>query len=153
MRGGRYVERRRQSWSAPKARSTKIFRWGAKSVSLLKKTWRFTFFLCWDLKWNNVFFIFRWSILISYWTINKKSIISGLAWSDAPLPKANFDSPPYFLVSGGTSQQSNDKVDTGKLLFEYTCNANDICQYLIIVADAADAVSVNFSGRCKFLQI
>ena len=23
----------------------------------------------------------------------------------------------------------------------------------IIVADAADAVSVNFSGRCKFLQI
>ena len=25
--------------------------------------------------------------------------------------------------------------------------------YLIIVADAADAVSVNFSGRCKFLQI
>ena len=27
------------------------------------------------------------------------------------------------------------------------------CAYLIIVADAADAVSVNFSGRCKFLQI
>ena len=25
--------------------------------------------------------------------------------------------------------------------------------YLIIVADAADAVSVNFSGWCKFLQI
>ena len=25
--------------------------------------------------------------------------------------------------------------------------------YLIIVADAADAVSVNFSGRCKFFQI
>ena len=25
--------------------------------------------------------------------------------------------------------------------------------YQIIVADAADAVSVNFSGRCKFLQI
>ena len=25
--------------------------------------------------------------------------------------------------------------------------------YLIIVADAADAVSVNFFGRCKFLQI
>ena len=58
----------------------------------------------------------------------KKSIISGLAWSDAPLPKANFDSPPYFLVSGGTSQQSNDKVDTGKLLFEYTCNANRPCR-------------------------
>ena len=27
------------------------------------------------------------------------------------------------------------------------------CSYLIIVADAADAVSVNFSGRCKSLQI
>ena len=25
--------------------------------------------------------------------------------------------------------------------------------YLIIVTDAADAVSVNFFGRCKFLQI
>ena len=25
--------------------------------------------------------------------------------------------------------------------------------YLIIVADAADAVSINFLGRCKFLQI
>ena len=25
--------------------------------------------------------------------------------------------------------------------------------YLIIVADAADAVSVNFFGGCKFLQI
>ena len=25
--------------------------------------------------------------------------------------------------------------------------------FLIIVADAADAVSVNISGRCKFLQI
>ena len=25
--------------------------------------------------------------------------------------------------------------------------------YLIIVADAADAVSVNFSGRCNFFQI
>ena len=25
--------------------------------------------------------------------------------------------------------------------------------YQIIVADAADAISVNFSGRCKFLQI
>ena len=24
--------------------------------------------------------------------------------------------------------------------------------YLIVVADAADAVSVNFSGRCKFFQ-
>ena len=29
----------------------------------------------------------------------------------------------------------------------------NIMTYQIIVADAADAVSVNFSGRCKFLQI
>ena len=28
-----------------------------------------------------------------------------------------------------------------------------VFSYQIIVADAADAVSVNFSGRCKFLQI
>ena len=28
-----------------------------------------------------------------------------------------------------------------------------VIPYQIIVADAADAVSVNFSGRCKFLQI
>ena len=28
-----------------------------------------------------------------------------------------------------------------------------IKSYLIIVADATDAVSVTFSGRCKFLQI
>ena len=27
------------------------------------------------------------------------------------------------------------------------------CAYLIIVTDATDAVSVNFSGRCKFLLI
>ena len=29
----------------------------------------------------------------------------------------------------------------------------DVDAYLIIVTDATDAVSVNFSGRCKFLQI
>ena len=29
----------------------------------------------------------------------------------------------------------------------------DESTYLIIVTDATDAVSVNFSGRCKFLQI
>ena len=29
----------------------------------------------------------------------------------------------------------------------------NIRTYQIIVADAADAVSVNFSGRCKFLPI
>ena len=38
-----------------------------------------------------------------------------------------------------------------------TLNAADvmlmIMPYLIIVTDATDAVSVNFSGRCNFLQI
>ena len=33
---------------------------------------------------------------------------------------------------------------------ERMCN---VTTYLIIVADAADTVSVNFSGRCKFFQI
>ena len=128
MRGGRYVERRRQSWSAPNPRSTKIFRWGAKSVSLLKKTWRLPSSFVVISSETIYVFICCWSILISYWTINKKSIISGVAWSDAPLPKANFDSPQYFLVSDGTSQQSNHKVDTGELLFEYTCNADRSCR-------------------------
>ena len=30
---------------------------------------------------------------------------------------------------------------------------SDVLAYLIIVTDATDAVSVNFLGRCKFLQI
>ena len=34
-----------------------------------------------------------------------------------------------------------DQVEEGELTYQ------------IIVANAADAVSVNFSGRCKFLQI
>ena len=34
-----------------------------------------------------------------------------------------------------------------------TEESDDEKAYQIIVADAADAVSVNFSGRCKFLQI
>ena len=34
-----------------------------------------------------------------------------------------------------------------------TEESDDEKAYQIIVADAADAVSVNFSGGCKFLQI
>ena len=34
-----------------------------------------------------------------------------------------------------------------------TTVGSDFKAYQIIVADAADAASVNFSGRCKFLQI
>ena len=42
-----------------------------------------------------------------------------------------------------------------KQVYEITLLAIDIdnIAYQIIVADAADAISVNFSGRCKFLQI
>ena len=44
-----------------------------------------------------------------------------------------------------------------KMFVEYqegfSANGNFKKAYLIIVADAADAVSVNFSDRCKFLQI
>ena len=36
---------------------------------------------------------------------------------------------------------------------EYHSQAGSTTTYLIIVTDATDAVSVNFSGRCKFLQI
>ena len=36
---------------------------------------------------------------------------------------------------------------------EFFCDIGDGSAYQIIVADTADAVSVNFSGRCKFLQI
>ena len=34
-----------------------------------------------------------------------------------------------------------------------TATVGETRAYLIIVTDATDAVSVNFSGRCKFLQI
>ena len=43
-------------------------------------------------------------------------------------------------------------------LFTHICSLSSsplipLSPYQIIVADTADAVSVNFSGRCKFLQI
>ena len=41
----------------------------------------------------------------------------------------------------------------GKSAERRPCQVRLSITYLIIVADAADAVSVNFSGRCKFLQI
>ena len=52
--------------------------------------------------------------------------------------------------------------EMSRLIIEIPCRAGkELAQnqykykytYQIIVADAADAVSVNFSGRCKFLQI
>ena len=39
------------------------------------------------------------------------------------------------------------------LIYDGTGSAEGGTAYLIIVTDATDAVSVNFSGRCKFLLI
>ena len=44
------------------------------------------------------------------------------------------------------------KLSGGNRCFQVGVILNS-SSYQIIVADAADAVSVNFSGRCKFLQI
>ena len=54
--------------------------------------------------------------------------------------RPKFDKYLDFLVEIGIEQEEQ----------QYTSKAQS---YQIIVADAADAVSVNFSGRCKFLQI
>ena len=58
----------------------------------------------------------------------------------------------WVLLLGGKSGQY--KAVTVRLMVQgqYHVHAYDYT-YLIIVTDAADAVSVNFSGRCKFLQI
>ena len=40
-----------------------------------------------------------------------------------------------------------------QLLVQFVAHMTQPIPYQIIVADAADAVSVNFFGRCKFLQI
>ena len=61
-----------------------------------------------------------------------------------------------------TCQNVDEEWTAATLMCKYTCDA--MCfkfwncyitttTYLIIVADAADAVSVNFFGRCKFVQI
>ena len=54
---------------------------------------------------------------------------------------------------------SSQKRKVTAVLQKFSCLFNvpmifsNTATYLIIVTDAADAVSVNFSGRCKFLQI
>ena len=50
-------------------------------------------------------------------------------------------------------QQPSIIQDTIVLIMDQTASNTHAHSYQIIVADAADAVSVNFSGRCKFLQI
>ena len=52
-------------------------------------------------------------------------------------------------VRGGILEQST----LLNILTFSKSNLHHVDAYQIIVADAADAVSVNFSGRCKFLQI
>ena len=58
---------------------------------------------------------------------------------------------------GNLALATQKSRNTGNTGFAMTQLQNLPCDmmtpYLIIVADAADAVSVNFSGRCKFLQI
>ena len=55
------------------------------------------------------------------------------------------------------AQKSPIRDNTEKVWVLYLDLKSFFCMnntpYQIIVADAADAVSVNFSGRCKFLQI
>ena len=55
------------------------------------------------------------------------------------------------MVSEWDQLQSDASIAMG--LYIFIICAYSYSPYLIIVADAADAVSVNFSGQCKFLQI
>ena len=82
----------------------------------------------------------------------------------------SIDMSASYLVLFNTLISSELKVDKTRVLlckrlsgqcrdvymvpwwYTFTCTGGAE-PYLIIVADAADAVSVNFSGRCKFLQI
>ena len=88
-------------------------------------------------------------------------------------PKIMADSEPYFDLPWPPCKPSQMfRVQNGLYrypTFSATCvmlnshlrgyfrpskvSFSTIFAYQIIVADAADAVSVNFSGRCKFLQI
>ena len=58
--------------------------------------------------------------------------------------KQSFQKPPARFYSTGPPLNLGDPVG---------CALYPLFSYQIIVADAADAVSVNFFGRCKFLQI
>ena len=60
----------------------------------------------------------------------------------AASPASTGDAPDLKLMTGKTDGKTDGKA--GRVRLD---------SYQIIVADAADAVSVNFSGRCKFLQI
>ena len=60
----------------------------------------------------------------------------------------------FFLHSTGVRWESGEGEEGGKRERQKVIVKVQCCRtYLIIVADAADAVSVNFSARCKFLQI
>ena len=67
---------------------------------------------------------------------------------------ANYDiNVLYQSKSANTVRQIEQKSQDSVLIKQWSKSINNDDAYQIIVADAADAVSVNFSGRCKFLQI
>ena len=74
------------------------------------------------------------------------------------LAKLQLDYYPYHLARGERKHWVRYPADSPhrawlQVYLEYILSIQGGFPYLIIVADAADAVSVNFSGRCKFLQI
>ena len=56
----------------------------------------------------------------------------------------------FCQMLAGKSPSFSFSLKVGTNIFQKIAN---IAAYLIIDTDATDAVSVNFFGRCKFLQI
>ena len=65
-----------------------------------------------------------------------------------PLPSFKWSPPPPLKAENKRRMVTTATI---KIIFKGPKMGGKA--FLIIVADAADAVSVNFSGRCKFLQI
>ena len=86
---------------------------------------------------STIFYLLNLIITVYFKLFMQRSIIP-LVWQGgrSPEPWSLSTPQPFFIVV--------------KIIFIYNYN---LITYQIIVADAADAVSVNFSGRCKFLQI
>ena len=62
------------------------------------------------------------------------------------------DNNLFAFISGNKASQRPGWLERGNLLILFAFNTPEGDTYQIIVADAADAVSVNFSGRCKFFS-
>ena len=75
-----------------------------------------------------------------------------VATSDiVPLQLHRFDVEGFRNVHGKDGAENTGIAFLRKVdLFGERIADTDYCAYQIIVADAADAVSVNFFGRCKF---